>query len=107
MGVESHFTRSTHPEMYWVDLPTAEAVLRVGFSHDRIGAYPSLVVVVAMAAVVLASLLTAVLLARWLTQPLARLTRATDAVGQGQLPPALPARARTRGVAGKNWSCTV
>src|SRR3546814_9628090 len=76
--------------MYWVDLPTAEAVLRVGFSHDRIGAYPSLVVVVAMAAVVLASLLTAVLLARWLTQPLARLTRATDAVGQGQLPPALP-----------------
>src|SRR3546814_9057812 len=36
------------------------------------------------------SLLTAVLLARWLTQPLARLTRATDAVGQGQLPPALP-----------------
>src|SRR3546814_10096113 len=50
MGVESHFTRSTHPEMYWVDLPTAEAVLRVGFSHDRIGAYPSLVVVVAMAA---------------------------------------------------------
>ncbi|MGD9582957.1 MAG: ATP-binding protein [Lysobacterales bacterium] len=89
-GAESHLTRSSDPEMYWVDLPTPEAVLRIGFSRDRIGAYPSRVVVVAMAAVVLASLLTAMLLARWLTQPLARLTRATDAVGHGELPPALP-----------------
>ena len=89
-GVESHLTRSSHPEMYWVDLPTPETTLRIGFSHQRIGAYPSRVVVAAVAAVVLASLLTALLLARWLTRPLARMTRATDAVGLGDLPPPLP-----------------
>jgi two-component system osmolarity sensor histidine kinase EnvZ len=90
IGVESHLTRSSDPEMYWVDLPTPEAVLRIGFSHDRIGAYPLRVLVVAVAAVVLASLLTAMLLARWLTRPLARMSRATAAVGHGELPQPLP-----------------
>lgn len=89
-GVESHLTHSSNPEMYWVDVTTPEGVLRIGFSDDRIGAYPSRVVLTALAGVVLASLFTAMLLARWLTRPLARLTRATDTVGHGELPPPLP-----------------
>lgn len=90
MGVTSHFTRSSDPEMYWVDVPTAEAVLRIGFSDARIGAYPSRVVVTGVLGVVLASLLTAMLLARRLTLPLARLSQATDVVAQGGLPAPLP-----------------
>lgn len=89
-GVESHLTRSSNPDMYWVDVTTPEAVLRVGFSDDRVGAYPSRVVATAVAGVALASLLTAMLLARWLTRPLARMTQATDAVGHGELPAPLP-----------------
>jgi len=90
IGVESHLTQSVDPDMYWLDLPTSEVTLRIGFQHDRIGARPQRVLLAGLVAVLLASLATALLLARWLIRPLTRLARASEAIGHGELPAPLP-----------------
>ncbi len=90
LGFEIHLYRSRNSDMYWVVLPTPEADLRIGFARDRIGVRPSRVLLVALAGMTLASILTALLLARWLTRPLERLARAAVKVGHGEVPAPLP-----------------
>jgi len=90
LGFDTHLYRNQGSDMYWVDLPMPEADLRIGFAHDRIGVRPTRVLITALAGVALAAILTAMLLARWLTRPLARLSGAAIKVGHGEVPDPLP-----------------
>lgn len=90
LGYETHLRRSHDPDMYWVDLAMPEETLRIGLEVDRVGVRLSRVLLVALAGVALASILTALLLARWLTRPLKRLSGAAVQVGHGKVPEPLP-----------------
>ncbi|WP_407276239.1 ATP-binding protein [Halothiobacillus sp. DCM-1] len=71
---------------YGADLPFAGTVLRLSFPAERIGTRPINALLVVLAVVLLAGLLPALILARQLSQPLARLGQAAEAVGRGETP---------------------
>lgn len=74
----------------WLDLPVGGHDLRVGFFPQRYAVRPPLAAVAVIAAGALLSLLTALLLVRRITLPLARAAQAAHQVGAGQLPDPLP-----------------
>ena len=69
------------PVTYVLDLPAGNDTLRFRFTHDRIGTSPGLAFVLVVAGSVLLGVLAALLVARGLTQPLARLADATTRIG--------------------------
>jgi two-component system osmolarity sensor histidine kinase EnvZ len=75
---------------FWVQLPAADAGIWAGFPRDRIHTRPfeGLLVVLAISAVLV--LLSAALLARRVTAPLERLSRAAEQVAKGVSPTPLP-----------------
>jgi two-component system osmolarity sensor histidine kinase EnvZ len=75
---------------FWVQLPVADAGIWAGFPRDRIHTRPfeGLLVVLAISAVLV--LLSAALLARRVTAPLERLSRAAEQVAKGVSPTPLP-----------------
>jgi len=74
----------------WLDIPLGGHDLRVGFFPDRYAVEPPLAAIAVAALGAFLSLLTALLLVRRITVPLARAVRATRQVGAGQLPDPLP-----------------
>ncbi len=78
------------PEWYWADIPAGRQTVRVGFARERIGIEPPIAIALLLAAITVLTLITALVLARRLTRPLARLSRAAAQVGQGRTPEPLP-----------------
>ena len=77
-------------EAAWLDIPLGGHALRVGFYPDRYAVKPPLAAVAVIVLGALLSLLTALLLVRRITVPLARAAQAARQVGAGQLPEPLP-----------------
>ncbi|MBT9539061.1 ATP-binding protein [Thiobacillus sp.] len=74
----------------WLDIPLGGHDLRVGFFPDRYAVQTPLAAVAVVALGTFLSLLTALLLVRRITVPLARAAQAAGQVGAGELPEALP-----------------
>ena len=72
------------------DIPMARHTLRFSFAKDLIAPRPSLAVAWSVAAGLLVTLVTAWLLARRITAPVARLAQAAHQIGSGERPPQLP-----------------
>jgi len=78
------------PEIFWADVPMAGNIIRIGFARERIGARPPYALVTIFIALTLVIVVTALVLARRLTRPLAMFTAATDVIGHGTAPAPLP-----------------
>ena len=74
----------------WLELPVGGHDLRVGFFPNRYAVKPPLAAIAVIALGAFLSLLTALLLVRRITVPLARAAHAASQVGAGQLPDPLP-----------------
>ena len=74
----------------WLDIPLGGHDLHTGFFPDRYAVKPPLAAIVVVIVGTLLSLLTALLLVRRITVPLARAARAAGQVGAGELPEPLP-----------------
>ena len=74
----------------WLDIPVGGRDLRAGFFPDRYAVKPPLAAIAVIALGAFLSLLTALLLVRRITLPLARAAQAARQVGAGQLPEPLP-----------------
>ncbi|MCW8959377.1 MAG: HAMP domain-containing histidine kinase [Gammaproteobacteria bacterium] len=90
-------TVSVHPttsadgaDWFWVDIPVNERMVRFGFELARFGPQPPLAALIVFTLSMMLVLLTALLLVRRLTHPLARFSRAVDEVGRGGTPSPLP-----------------
>lgn len=68
----------------WVDIPMGDEIIRFGFSSNRIGAKPPALFITAFFAILLLTIVTALILAKRLTHPLARLSAATTTIGKGK-----------------------
>jgi two-component system, OmpR family, osmolarity sensor histidine kinase EnvZ len=88
--VAVHTTAIDGRDWYWAEVPAGGRLLRIGFGRERIGARPPEAALALLAAGAALILLTALLLVRRLTQPLAQLAAASAAVGRGVKPAALP-----------------
>lgn len=75
---------------FWTEVSVAGQAIRIGFPKSRIGAQPFLALLLVLGAGVLLALATALVLARRITLPLARLSLATARVGKGETPELLP-----------------
>jgi len=73
-----------HAGWLWVDIPMSDEVLRFGFPSDRIGAKPPALFITSSIAVLLLTIITALILAKRLTHPLAKLSDATTTIGKGR-----------------------
>lgn len=74
----------------WLDIPLGGHDLRVGFFPDRYAVKLPLAAIAVVALGTFLSLLTALLLVRRITVPLARAAQAAGQVGAGELPEPLP-----------------
>ena len=75
---------------YWTDIPVNKRVVRFGFTLARLGPQPPLAALIVFALGAALVLLTALLLVRRLTRPLARFAKAADEIGRGVTPKPLP-----------------
>jgi two-component system osmolarity sensor histidine kinase EnvZ len=90
-GREIHIKITAWEEnWFWAELPVGARTLRIGFPHNRISVQPPLAGLVVLLAAIVLSLVTARLLARRITGPLAQLSAAAASVGQGEAPQLLP-----------------
>jgi two-component system osmolarity sensor histidine kinase EnvZ len=76
--------------MMWVDVPVPNGKVRLGFSQERVGARPILMIAFILLTGTLVTLVAAVLLARLVVRPLATVAYAVGEVGGGRTPPPLP-----------------
>lgn len=74
----------------WVAIPAGGRVLQAGFFPDRYGVRPPLAALMLISVGAFLVLLTAIVLVRRITVPLARAARAAEQVGAGLLPKPLP-----------------
>lgn len=75
---------------YWFDIPRPQEMLRLGFPAARIDIHiPSALVSILISSALLTGI-TTVLMVRRLTRPLARLARAAEQLGAGDMPGPLP-----------------
>jgi len=74
----------------WVVLPVGNKMLQAGFFPDRYAVKPPLAAVTLVSIGAFIVLLTALLLVRRITVPLARASRAAGVVGKGGIPETLP-----------------
>lgn len=90
-GVPIH-VKVTHWEKQWMwaEIPIGGQMIRIGFTLDRLGIHPLLALVLVMVAGVILVPLTALVLARRIARPLARLADAATSVGEGLTPELLP-----------------
>lgn len=72
------------PEWIWIDIPIREQTLRFGFSKQRIGARPPVVLLSMAIAIIVLAISAALIIALRLSRPLALLSAATTAVGKGE-----------------------
>ena len=77
-------------QWYWADLPAAGSRVRIGFPASRVDVQPWLAMLLILSVGTVVALITSTWLARWLIAPLARLSAATQHIGQGQRGEPLP-----------------
>ncbi len=74
-------------EWVWADIPAGDGQrVRVGFTQERVGIRPPLALLLMLSVGALVTLATAVVLAHWLSRPLARVAEAAARFGAGQRP---------------------
>ena len=71
---------------FWTEIPVARQLIRIGFPKERVGTRPFLALLLVLGSGTLLALVTALVLARRITLPLARLSLATASVGKGETP---------------------
>ena len=77
-------TRPNDELWLWVEIPTTTQTLHFGFSHDRIGVQPSVVILWIILGGIIITILTSLFLVRRLTRPLQLLYDGTRAFANGQ-----------------------
>lgn len=89
---EEIFVKVTHLETtwFWAEIHTGGKLIRIGFPKQRLNIDPPMLLILALAAMVLLALLTAFVLARRITQPLAQFSLAAQRIGEGGFPESLP-----------------
>ena len=82
----------THGEKtwFWVDLRFGGQPIRIGFPEDILGIRVPLALLLVLAATIVLTLITAMILARRITRPLEAMAEATRHVGGGRAAAALP-----------------
>jgi len=75
---------------FWAEIQTGGRMIRIGFPKERMNTDPPKMLVLALAATVILTLFTALILARRITRPLAHFSRAARRVGEGNLPESFP-----------------
>lgn len=75
---------------FWADIPAGGRLIRIGFPKSRLLTDPTTMLLLALIATVLLSLLTAYVLARRITRPLEHFTQAAQRIGAGNIPEDMP-----------------
>ncbi len=81
---------SEYVNWIWVDIPMAGHQLYFGFPKERVGASPPVALLTISIAILLLTIITALILALRLSRPLAMLSAATAVVGKGKKQMTLP-----------------
>ncbi len=92
-GADRHLIRRTGDDgqdWYWARLPAGGGTLAVGLSSERIDSRPLTALFIGLAAGLVLAVGLALLLARRVVAPLARLEAASAQLGQGETPALLP-----------------
>ena len=71
---------------FWIEFDSGENQISIGFPQDRLGVQSPLALLLIMAATIVLTLLTAIILARRITRPLQNLAEAARHVGMGSTP---------------------
>ncbi|GAB5605844.1 ATP-binding protein [Sideroxyarcus sp. TK5] len=75
---------------FWAEIPAGGKLIRIGFPRSRLLTDPPMMLLLALIATAMLSLLTAYILARRITRPLARFSQAAQRIGAGGIPEDLP-----------------
>lgn len=75
---------------FWVDIRAGGRQIRIGFPEDILGMQLPVVLLLVIAATIMLTLITAIILARGVTRPLKRLDDAARHIGLGSAPTSLP-----------------
>lgn len=73
-------------DWFWMDIPTNNQIVRVGFPRKRIGVQPPLALMIVLLTGLILTVATAILLTRRLTIPVERLYQAAHKIGKGHWP---------------------
>jgi len=76
---------------FWAEIHTGGKLIRIGFPKERLDMDPPMMLMLALAAMVVLTLLTALILARRITKPLSQFSLAAQRIGEGGFPESLPA----------------
>lgn len=77
-------------DIYWVDFPLGDQMVRVGFPGQRINIHALLaILLILLLGTILTLVATLILVRRWI-QPLSLLSNAAERIGQGGIPEPLP-----------------
>lgn len=90
LGLDVQLVGSLESQAVWVELPIGGRQLQAGFFPNRYAVRPPLAAVTLVSIGAFLVLLTALLLVRRITVPLARASRAAGVVGKGGIPDLLP-----------------
>jgi two-component system osmolarity sensor histidine kinase EnvZ len=74
---------------FWVEISSGEKLISIGFPQDRLGLQSPVALLLIIAATIILTLITAVILARRITRPLQNLAEAAKHVGMGNTPATL------------------
>jgi two-component system osmolarity sensor histidine kinase EnvZ len=75
---------------FWADIPAGGKMIRIGFPKSRLLTDPTTMLLLALFATVMLSLLTAYVLARRITRPLTHFSQAARRIGTGSIPEDMP-----------------
>ncbi len=75
---------------FWAEIHSGGKLIRIGFPKERLDMDPVKLLLLALAATIVLTLITALILARRITKPLALFSLAAQRVGEGNIPESLP-----------------
>ncbi len=75
---------------FWIFIPHASQMVKIGFLHERLGPHPSKAVVGILIAGCLLIFITTIFLVHRITQPITALSKAVNLVGSGNLATKIP-----------------
>jgi two-component system osmolarity sensor histidine kinase EnvZ len=75
---------------FWADIHTGGKLIRIGFPKERLNTDPPSMLLLALLATILFTLLTALVLARRVTRPLTHFFAAARRIGEGGIPDSFP-----------------
>jgi two-component system osmolarity sensor histidine kinase EnvZ len=75
---------------FWAEIHAGGKLIRIGFPKERLDMDPPMMLILALTAMVVLTLLTALILARRITKPLSQFSMAAQRIGEGGFPEPLP-----------------